>query len=70
MVRELFQPAVANRVPLSEGTGVAAAPEPKAPAGSAGHTNMITWWRAARWCIHEGRPSGRLWYRMLHGAFM
>ena len=41
------QPAAADRVPLREGTGAAAAPEPKAPAGSAGHTNRITWWRVA-----------------------
>ena len=46
------QPAAANRVSLRKGTRVAAAPAPKASAGSAGHTNMITWWDIGRRFAH------------------
>ncbi len=46
------QSAAANRVSLREGTRAAAAPAPKAPAGSAGHTNRITWWDLGRSFAH------------------
>ena len=46
------QPAAANRVSPREGTRAAAAPAPKASAGSAGHTNMITWWDIGRRFAH------------------
>ena len=50
------QPAAANRVSLREGTRAAAAPAPKAPAGSAGHTNKITRWDFGRRYAHMESP--------------